>query len=94
MDTPSLVLLLAGSTVAGLVNALAGGGSLVTLPILLGLGLPPPQAEWGAMVADGRSLVFEAWWVATCPGLLILLAGLGFNLCGDALRDLIGPAAR
>ncbi|MDD2053600.1 ABC transporter permease [Pseudomonas putida] len=60
----------------------------------LGLGLPPPQAEWGAMVADGRSLVFEAWWVATCPGLLILLAGLGFNLCGDALRDLIGPAAR
>lgn len=60
----------------------------------LGLGLPPPAPEWGAMVADGRAILFEAWWVSTIPGLWILAASLGFNLFGDALRDAIDPGLR
>ncbi|MDR2637749.1 MAG: ABC transporter permease [Zoogloeaceae bacterium] len=53
----------------------------------LGLCIPAPTPEWGAMVADGRAIVFEAWWVSTLPGFMILLCGIGFNLLGDALRD-------
>jgi peptide/nickel transport system permease protein len=53
----------------------------------LGLGLKPPAPEWGAIVADGRSVIFEAWWVSTWPGLMILISGLAFNILGDGLRD-------
>jgi len=60
----------------------------------LGLGLPPPAPEWGAMVAEGRAIVFEAWWVSTLPGVMILLLGLGFNFLGDALRDVVDPGAQ
>jgi peptide/nickel transport system permease protein len=60
----------------------------------LGLGLPPPAPEWGAMVAEGRAIVFEAWWVSTLPGALILLLSLGFNFLGDALRDVVDPGVR
>ena len=60
----------------------------------LGLGLPPPTPEWGAMVAEGRAIVFEAWWVSTLPGILILALSLGFNFLGDALRDVVDPGVR
>lgn len=60
----------------------------------LGLGLPPPAPEWGAMVAEGRAIVFEAWWVSTLPGLLILALGLGLNFLGDALRDVVDPGVK
>lgn len=60
----------------------------------LGLGLPPPSPEWGAMVAEGRAIVFEAWWVSTLPGLMILLLSLGFNFLGDAMRDVVDPGVR
>lgn len=60
----------------------------------LGLGLPPPAPEWGAMVAEGRAIVFEAWWVSTLPGLLILALSLGFNFLGDALRDVVDPGVK
>lgn len=60
----------------------------------LGLGLPPPTPEWGAMVAEGRAIVFEAWWVSTLPGILILFLSLGFNFLGDALRDVVDPGVR
>lgn len=60
----------------------------------LGLGLPPPAPEWGAMVAEGRAIVLEAWWVSTLPGLAILLLSLGFNFLGDALRDLLDPGVK
>jgi len=59
----------------------------------LGLGLPPPAPEWGAMVAEGRAIVFEAWWVSVLPGVMILLLGLGFNFLGDALRDVLDPSS-
>lgn len=73
----------------------APGIVLITAGLgFLGLGLPPPAPEWGAMVAEGRAIVFEAWWVSTIPGLLILTLSLGFNLVGDALRDVLDPGVR
>ncbi len=59
----------------------------------LGLGVVPPAAEWGAMVAEGRELV-QQWWVATFPGLAILTVVMGFNFVGDGLRDWLDPHAR
>jgi len=60
----------------------------------LGLGAQPPTAEWGAMIAMGRTLILRAWWVMTFPGIAILLAVLGFNLLGDGLRDALDPRLR
>ena len=57
----------------------------------LGLGAQPPLSEWGAMIAQGRSMILRAWWVMTYPGIAILLAVLGFNLLGDGLRDALRP---
>jgi peptide/nickel transport system permease protein len=59
----------------------------------LGLGVVPPTAEWGSMVADGRELV-QQWWVATFPGIAILLVVMGFNFLGDGVRDWLDPHAR
>ncbi|MCW3476950.1 ABC transporter permease [Limobrevibacterium gyesilva] len=59
----------------------------------LGLGVVPPTAEWGAMVAEGRELV-QQWWVATFPGIAILSVVMGFNFVGDGLRDWLDPHAR
>ena len=56
-----------------------------------GLGVPPPAATWGNMVADGRSVLDTAWWVTTFPGVLIVLTVLAYNLMGDGLRDVFDP---
>jgi peptide/nickel transport system permease protein len=60
----------------------------------LGLGAQPPVPEWGAMLAGGRELLFEAPWVMTFPGLAIFAVALGFNLLGDGLRDALDPRRR
>ncbi len=60
----------------------------------LGLGAQPPTPEWGAMIAQGRSMILRAWWVMTMPGIAILIAVLGFNLFGDGLRDALDPRLR
>lgn len=57
----------------------------------LGLGAQPPQPEWGAMLADSREFMLRAWWVATFPGIAILVSVLAFNLLGDGLRDALDP---
>lgn len=57
----------------------------------LGVGIPRPTPAWGLMVADGRELIIEAWWVALFPGLAILLTVLSMNLFGDWLRDRLDP---
>jgi ABC-type dipeptide/oligopeptide/nickel transport system permease subunit len=57
----------------------------------LGLGAQPPTPEWGSMLSQGRELVLIAPWVLTAPGVAVFLAVLGFNLVGDALRDLLDP---
>jgi peptide/nickel transport system permease protein len=57
----------------------------------IGLGAVPPAPEWGAMIASGRRFLLDQWWVATMPGIAILVVSLGFNLLGDGLRDVLDP---
>ncbi|MCL2898410.1 ABC transporter permease [Brenneria tiliae] len=80
---PSMIVRMA-LDVPGIILVISGLG-------FLGAGIRPPAPEWGAIVADGRSVIFEAFWVSTFPGLAILTAGLAFNILGDALRDLLAP---
>ena len=60
----------------------------------LGLGVQPPTASWGNMIADGRDALVTAWWIATFPGLAIVLTVTAFNLLGDGLRDALDPRLR
>jgi peptide/nickel transport system permease protein len=60
----------------------------------LGAGIPRPTPAWGLMVADGRSLVVTAWWLAFFPGIAIMLVVLSMNLLGDWLRDKFDPKQR
>jgi peptide/nickel transport system permease protein len=60
----------------------------------LGLGVQPPTASWGLMVATGRDFLLLAPHITTIPGLAIMLAVLGFNLLGDGLRDALDPRLR
>jgi peptide/nickel transport system permease protein len=55
----------------------------------LGLGVQPPQAEWGADVSTGRHYLLDAWWYPTFPGLSIFVTVMALNLFGDALRDVL-----
>jgi peptide/nickel transport system permease protein len=57
----------------------------------LGLGVQPPTPTWGWMLADGRNFIATAWWLATLPGLAIMLTVLAVNLLGDWLRDTLDP---
>ena len=57
----------------------------------LGLGVQPPSAEWGAMLASARDYIDNAWWIVTMPGLSILISVLAINLLGDGLRDALDP---
>ena len=60
----------------------------------LGIGPPPPTPTWGAIIADGRSLIREAPWICLFPGLAISTTVLGLNLIGDGLRDAFDPRMR
>jgi len=60
----------------------------------LGIGPPPPTPTWGAIIADGRTLVREAPWICLFPGLAISITVLGLNLIGDGLRDAFDPRMR
>jgi peptide/nickel transport system permease protein len=57
----------------------------------LGVGVQPPTASWGNIIAEGRDYATEAWWVMLFPGVGISLAALGLNLLGDGLRDILDP---
>lgn len=57
----------------------------------LGLGVQPPTASWGSMVADGRSYMLDEWWLSTFPGLAILLLVLSINVVSQGLRDAFDP---
>jgi peptide/nickel transport system permease protein len=56
----------------------------------LGLGVQPPVAEWGVMVAEGQSFITTAWWITLFPGLSIVFLAFGFSILGDALGELLG----
>lgn len=60
----------------------------------IGLGAQPPIPEWGLMVADGRKYLVDAPWVATFPGLTIVLVVIAANVFGDGLRDMLDPRVR
>ena len=57
----------------------------------LGLGVAPPTPEWGAMIAEGQTLLETRWYLSTLPGLAVVVTGLGFALIGDGLSDLLRP---
>src|SRR5262245_60697353 len=57
----------------------------------LGLGVPAPTPSWGNMLTEGRLHLTGAWWIATFPGLAILVSVLAFNLAGDGIRDALDP---
>jgi len=61
----------------------------------IGLGVRPPEAEWGIMVAEGANYIVSGeWWLAIFPGAALMLAVFCFNLLGDGLRDLVDPLRR
>ncbi len=60
----------------------------------LGLGVPPDVPTWGSMVAAGRDLMTDAWWISTIPGLAITITTVGINLLGNGLRDMLDPRFR
>jgi peptide/nickel transport system permease protein len=61
----------------------------------IGLGVRPPQAEWGIMVAEGAAFIVSGeWWIALFPGLALMIAVFCFNLLGDGLRDIVDPQRR
>ena len=60
----------------------------------LGLGIPPPMASWGGMLAEGRSYMLGLWWLAAIPGSAIFFTTLGINVMGDGLRDWLDPHSR
>ncbi|MDO5604299.1 MAG: ABC transporter permease [Paracoccus sp. (in: a-proteobacteria)] len=57
----------------------------------LGMGVPPPTPTWGMLLAEGRDFILDAWWLATLPGIAIMLTILSVNLIGDGLRDTFDP---
>ncbi len=79
-----------------ILSATRFGGALLAGSGLsfIGLGVPIPQPEWGAIMATGRDYMGSAWWITVFPGLLIALAVLGVNLLGDGLRDVLDPRLR
>jgi peptide/nickel transport system permease protein len=76
------------TTLTGLMVVMAAGLSF------LGLGVRPPQADWGTMLDGGRRVITIAPHVATMPGLVILLMSIGFNVLGDGFRDALDPRLR
>ena len=56
----------------------------------LGLGVQPPTAEWGIMIAEGQGFITQAWWITTFPGLAIVSLAMGFSLLADGLGEVLG----
>jgi peptide/nickel transport system permease protein len=76
-----------------ILSATRFGGALLAGSGLsfIGLGVPIPQPEWGAIMATGRDYLMNAAWIAVFPGAMITLVVLGVNLLGDGLRDVLDP---
>ena len=77
-----------------IVVATLGIGNAIVLEAglsFLNLGVQADTPSWGLMVNEGRDYLMDAWWIATFPGLAIVLAVLAFSLLGDGLRDALDP---
>jgi peptide/nickel transport system permease protein len=83
-NTLSPVLVLASFEVARMIIVESALG-------FLGLGVQPPTPTWGNMLTDGRDYIRDAWWIATFPGLAIMITAASVNFLGDGLRDLLDP---
>jgi peptide/nickel transport system permease protein len=83
---PSILVL--GTLHVGLVIVLEAALSF------LGVGIPPPTPSWGVMVADGRGLIEQAWWISILPGVAILVTVISLNILGDWVRDRLDPKLR
>lgn len=83
--TPAIII-----ATFGIAAAIIGEATLS----FLGVGINPPTPTWGNMLADGRSYVGSAWWLATFPGVAILLTVLSINMIGDWVRDSLDPRLR
>ena len=59
----------------------------------LGLGVSPPAVTWGGMIGDGRNFIYDAWWTAAVPGLMIAVLVFALNFVGDGLRDAFDPTS-
>jgi peptide/nickel transport system permease protein len=70
--------------------------SIVGASILsfLGLGVQPPTADWGAMLAQAQQYLYQAPWLGVFPGIAIFLSALCFNLLGDGITALLDPRGR
>ena len=75
------------------VSSLSIGGNIMAISALsfIGLGVQPPTAEWGSILADGRAYIRDFYPIILFPSLFIALSMFGFNLLGDALRDALDP---
>jgi peptide/nickel transport system permease protein len=73
---------------------MANGILLAAALSFLGLGVPPPLPDWGAMIAEGKQYMFFSPWVITIPGVALFMLVLGINLVGDGVRDLTAPENR
>jgi len=83
------------SSVIVLATLILGDTILVAASLsFIGLGAQPPTPEWGAMISVGRKFLMDQWWYPTFPGLFILMTVIGFNIMGDALRDILDPRIR
>ncbi len=60
----------------------------------LGLGVLPPEPEWGAMISEGQDYIATAWWLSMFPGLAVVLTGIAFSIFGDGLADALRPGRR
>jgi peptide/nickel transport system permease protein len=60
----------------------------------LGVGVPPYVPSWGNVIASGKNVIREAFWVSLFPGLALTISGLSLNLLGDGLRDVLDPRLR
>ena len=89
--------LLPNSLTPVIVAAALAVGNAITLESglsFLGIGVPPPAPSWGNMIATGRDALVHAPWIATFPGIAIVLAVVATNLLGDSMRDALDPTTR
>ena len=84
---PGIVSLLLVKAAADFGYAILATASLS----FIGLGARPPSPEWGRLVVAGRNFLLDYWWYSTIPGAAIFVVVFGYNLLGDALRDLLDP---
>ncbi len=87
---PNVVAPLVVVSTIGIGQAIIAGASLS----FLGLGARPPTPEWGLLLSEGRHFLRHAWWIATFPGIAIMVTVLSVNLLGDGLRDALDPRMR